>query len=275
MERRRVLITVKTYPNISKTHREIVCTAGIELTSGKWIRLYPIPFRFLREDQQYRRWSTIEAAMVRNHKDFRSESFRPDTDTLREIQAPLGTEFDWAERKKHVMPLVKQSLEQIQADGETLGIIKPKRFVKVYAEAAKKRAYDEDDVAVLNQTSFFDEPVNAEEVRQLEKIPYEFRIKYWCDDDRCKSHDATVTDWEIGQLYRNCRGRALAKGNNAADAERIAVDQVLEKIRGFVDGHDLHLMLGNQQAYPNAFIIIGLFYPPISAQSNLFEMLYG
>jgi len=40
----RVLILVKSYPEISKTYAETVCTAGIT-EDGKWIRIYPLPYR--------------------------------------------------------------------------------------------------------------------------------------------------------------------------------------------------------------------------------------
>ena len=46
MGREKVLITVKTYPTLSRKHGELVCTAGVR-EDGSWVRLYPIPFRLL------------------------------------------------------------------------------------------------------------------------------------------------------------------------------------------------------------------------------------
>jgi hypothetical protein len=43
---RKVFITVKTYPTISKKYDELVCTAGI-FDDGSWVRIYPLPFRKL------------------------------------------------------------------------------------------------------------------------------------------------------------------------------------------------------------------------------------
>lgn len=42
----RVLITVKTYPTLSKKYGETVCTAGLR-EDGSWVRIYPVPFRQL------------------------------------------------------------------------------------------------------------------------------------------------------------------------------------------------------------------------------------
>jgi hypothetical protein len=50
-----VLITVKTYPLPSNKYNELVCTAGL-LPSGKWIRLYPVPFRALPYADQYSKY---------------------------------------------------------------------------------------------------------------------------------------------------------------------------------------------------------------------------
>lgn len=46
MARERVLITVKTYPTLSRKYGETVCTAGVR-EDGSWVRIYPVPFRRL------------------------------------------------------------------------------------------------------------------------------------------------------------------------------------------------------------------------------------
>lgn len=57
---KRVLITVKAYPNPGKEHRETVCTAGVVPGEG-WIRLYPVQFRLLPKEQRYKkyRWMRV------------------------------------------------------------------------------------------------------------------------------------------------------------------------------------------------------------------------
>jgi hypothetical protein len=51
MARQRVLITAKTYPTLSRKYGETVCTAGVR-EDGTWVRIYPVPFRRLSEEQQ-------------------------------------------------------------------------------------------------------------------------------------------------------------------------------------------------------------------------------
>jgi len=44
MKKERVLITVKTYPTLSSTYGELVCTAGIMESTGELLRIYPIKY---------------------------------------------------------------------------------------------------------------------------------------------------------------------------------------------------------------------------------------
>jgi hypothetical protein len=50
MPKERILITVKTYPTLSRKYGETVCTAGIR-PDGSWVRLYPVPFRRLDDKE--------------------------------------------------------------------------------------------------------------------------------------------------------------------------------------------------------------------------------
>ena len=93
----RVFITVKTYPTLSVKYDELVCTAGIT-EKGKWIRIYPVPFRKLKWEKQYKKYQWIELEVTKNKKDFRLESHRP-TNQGETIQSK---EFikKWEDRKK-------------------------------------------------------------------------------------------------------------------------------------------------------------------------------
>ena len=51
MGKQRILITVKTYPTLSRKYGETVCTAGLR-EDGSWVRMYPVPFRRLDEAEQ-------------------------------------------------------------------------------------------------------------------------------------------------------------------------------------------------------------------------------
>ena len=42
-EKHRILVTVKTYPTLSRKYGETVCTAGVR-EDGTWVRIYPVDF---------------------------------------------------------------------------------------------------------------------------------------------------------------------------------------------------------------------------------------
>ena len=63
MAKDRILITVKTYPTLSRKYGETVCTAGVR-PDGSWVRIYPVPFRRLGEAEKYKKFDWIECSLV-------------------------------------------------------------------------------------------------------------------------------------------------------------------------------------------------------------------
>lgn len=61
----RIFLTVKAYPAISKTKGESCCMAGVT-AAGEWIRLFPVPFRYLADDQKFRKYTWIEGHVKRS-----------------------------------------------------------------------------------------------------------------------------------------------------------------------------------------------------------------
>jgi hypothetical protein len=99
MERKRIYITVKTYPTLSEKYDELVCTAGI-CEDGSWIWLYPLPFRKLDNEQKYRKYQWIEADVERNTSDFRPESYKVLNINNIKVFSSKSTKIDWEERKR-------------------------------------------------------------------------------------------------------------------------------------------------------------------------------
>lgn len=84
----KILITVKTYPTLSRTYAELVCTAGVN-EAGEWRRLYPVQFRQLHEEQQYRKFQWVEADISKSTRDARPESYKVLQETLKVVDEPL------------------------------------------------------------------------------------------------------------------------------------------------------------------------------------------
>ncbi len=275
MAKQRVLITVKTYPTLSDKYLELPCTAGFR-EDGSWIRLYPVPFRLLEQDKQYKKYQWIEADIAKNKADSRPESFKvintAEIKLLDEIST--GKKRDWAERKSLILGknTIYTSLADIiklaHSDTLSLVIFKPASiddFVVEKAEADWPAAKLDGVLSSLKQASLFKEEQDLSEFKIMPKLPYKFSYRF--KDAQGKSSTLMIEDWEIGQLYLNCVKKY---------GEQNAVAKVREKyFDDFAKTKDLYLFLGTTYEWhvrkaPNPFVIIGTFHPPIDNQGNLF-----
>lgn len=205
MEKRRILIGTKTYPAISSKYRETVCTAGILLDDSdnplQWIRIYPVRFRYLDLNKKYPRWSIITAEIEKNHRDNRPESFRINDNSI-EVVRNLAKKDAWAEIKQFVLPFEFKSVGEIQSQNKSLGIIKPAKIKSSFVKETE-REWSEKQRVIRDQIDFFEPNKN------LEKIPYHFGYEFYNGEKTL--HKYSITDWEIMQLYRNCRDNSKGK----------------------------------------------------------------
>ena len=276
-EKKRVYIVVKTYPTISEKYAELVCTAGI-LEDGSWIRLYPMPFRLLNNDQKYPKFVWVDIEVERHTADFRPESYRPNLQSL--VVEPKADKVNWDERRNIILNNQKtytnkhELLSKKKSDNTSLAVFKPTKIVDFIIET-DNRGWDSEKLASLHnqsqQLNLFQTPEEIEaEFKVVQKVPYKFSYKF--EDDVGEISTLMIEDWEIGMLYFNClKG---ADGN-----EKIAIAKVKEKYFDYFLTRDTHFFLGTTKRFhnvaPNPFIIIGVFYPPIPPQEqqiNLSDM---
>lgn len=261
-ERKNVLMVVKTYPAPSKKYQEIVCTAGIT-EEGKWIRLYPVQFRQLAYDKQFKKFSWINLKVRRNTKDFRPESHYPDMDTIK-VVTMLDSKHV-VERKKILLSLCKKSLEEISDDYNankvSIAIFKPKEIIDFIVEE-DDREWSQAQIQKLNQISLFD----SENTKTLQKVPFKFSYKFKCNDDRCKGHKIMITDWEIYQLYRNCKAKYRSS--------KIAIEKVKEKYLDYLwrGTRESYFIVGTTFPY-DSFIIVGIFHFKRDDQDDTVEQI--
>ena len=86
---KRVLIAVRTYPVPATKSIEASCTAGIT-EDGKWIRLFPIPFRLMAEENRFSKWQWISTDAVKATSDARPESYKLNNETI-QAEGRVGT----------------------------------------------------------------------------------------------------------------------------------------------------------------------------------------
>lgn len=274
MAKTKVLIAVKTYPNLSKKYSELVCTAGFR-EDGSWIRIYPVPFRFLKGPERYKKWQWVEFDLEKNTSDKRKESYRL-IDWTRDIVSGefVDTKGNWYKRKAFALRNVYTNMDNLIADNKnpdkhvSLAVLKPKEIIDFICKKVDDE-WDEEKVkkiyADLSQGNLFETPEEIEarkNFRLVDKLPYEFSYVFTTDDG--KTRTLMIEDWEIGQLYRN-----LLKQYKD---ENIACLKVKQKyLEEFAKTKDLYLFMGTTARYDgwatNPFVIIGTFTPNIEAPS--------
>ncbi len=277
IENAKVLITVKAYPLPASKYGELVCTAGV-LENGKWIRIYPVPFRLLPKGKQFKKYDWIRLDLKKRDvkKDFRPESYNPTSNAEHiVIQSSLGTKNKWAERKEYVLKEVFVSMKELinLARGEqkkSLGVLKPREIVN-FKIKADTREWKSQWRGFYNQFSMFNLDDKGEPLlrKKLRKLPYQYSYEFLSEGDS-RPRRYMIEDWEIEALYFNCL--------KETEGDEIEANNLVRKkyFEEFVEKRDLYLFMGTTYQHhllnrPNPFVIIGVFYPPKEKDDPRFE----
>jgi hypothetical protein len=259
-EHRKVLITVRTYPTPATRGIEVSCTAGIT-ENHEWIRLFPVPYRFMHPDQKFAKYQWIELMARKASRDPRPESFNPDLSSIQVVGDVLSTARDWRARRDWVFPLKSPSMCYSQrirdaAGAPTLAFVKPREIRRLVIQADKQPNWTEAELGKLRQYPLFEKTP----AQELEKIPFRFYYEYLCEDPVCKGHNQSCHDWEMGETYRQWRMRY------GGDWE-LKFRERWE--RDMVELNDTHFFVGTVSDHPDAWVIVGVWYPRIRPQLSL------
>jgi len=257
-ERRRVVVTVKTYPNPSTKYEETVCTAGFDLELKRFVRLYPVRFRDLPYAQWFKKWHVIEATLTHKTADCRGDTYTPDPASIRTVdefyKGPKKDKVDWARRDALVLPLAS-TMEDLQARADafegSIGLVRVARDSELYL-VPDADEWNAKQLSIMNQESLFESSR-----KPLQKVPWTFRYKFKCaDNPDCTGHDLQVFDWEPFELYRN----QLARWD-----PNKAHDDVLDKYNVQMGPmrRNVHLFVGTTISHPKQFSCIGVYAPPL------------
>lgn len=275
--RKKVLITVATYPLPSRSHDELVCTAGI-LEDGSWIRIYPFPLSFISDLRnsgklESYKYNWIELDLRKRTDDFRPESHSPANYDFRDLllHGKLDTKHEWRERRDICLRNVFTNLNELighskEPTYQSLATFKPTQLIKFEVEEDEREWKREWQEQLKQLDLFMPSQDGSSPKRVIRKLPYKFY--YIFSDDAGRQSRLMIEDWEIGQLFWNCL--KSSDGNETKAIEKVKMrywDEFKKK--------DLHLFLGTTKEWharkaPNPFVIIGVFYPPKITQASLF-----
>jgi hypothetical protein len=260
-ETKRILIWGKTYPELSTKHLETVCTGGVT-EDGKPIRLYPIPYRYLDGDDQFKKYQWITARAARNHSDPRPESHRIDCESIVVGDAIKPDGDEWSMRAEVMFrdPSWQFSTMDDLQDAQrktkaSIGVVNPREILEVEPFARPNEdglSFNEKldrlrrfVAADREQMRIFEE-FALPELKGQEFVPNRIRVRWLCHSPECKGHNMQVLDWEAIQLQR-----------------KVGNEKALEKVRSVCDvqKNAVRFFLGNTAQHPAAFCIVGFWYP--------------
>lgn len=272
----RILILCKTYPSPSERYSETSCVAGVT-EEGALIRLFPVPFRMIADDQQFCKWQWIQVRVEKARDDHRPESHRIFVDGIECEPAPLAAGKEgWPRRMQVLKDLpIFSDFAAVEAarikDGTTLALLRPSRIKRLEIKPAASPEWTEQEKAKLtrlqHQSSLFSEEESKRDVALLEKIPFDFHYHYECDvGGEVRSYRHKLVDWEAGALYRKLRKQ------HGPDGWEVPFRNKFERDLPF---RDLLLLLGTIHRFPDQWLAVSVFSPPkpqpeSQGQGNLF-----
>jgi hypothetical protein len=180
---------VKALPRPSRKYGETVCCAGVTL-KREWKRLYPVRFRHLAEDQNFRRWELVQFKYRLPTQDRRVESCHVFEDTI----LPKGT-ISPNDRFGLLDPMLVPSTSEAKAGGGSLALVRPLdvRFRWKKKPDALIKSEIQTYVDAGRQGSIFDEGLT-----KFVPSPYEFAFSFRDADGR---HTLRCGDWETHATF--------------------------------------------------------------------------
>ena len=166
---KKVLLTVKAYPEQCRKLGYCVCIAGIT-DNGEFIRLYPVSnLTFLNRNFKKYTWFEVQCQKA-SEKLNRKESYHINNDKI-DILQHIDNNNKWEGRNNIILPLVSSSLEklmnQYNKDKTSLGIIKPNLIDFIIDD---KPTEDEKNIIRYTQKTLYNE-----DIKPVDNIPFIFR----------------------------------------------------------------------------------------------------
>ena len=252
-----ILILVKAAPQPSTTYGETVCVAGLLGPAERptWIRLYPVPFRYLDGDRQFGKYQLIQVTTRGAGGDKRRESHKIVADSIT-ITGSLPT---WARRSAWIERLDTPTMCSLQEavkhdlNATSLAAVRPARPERLTFEPSPGWSRDQlrKFEVYRSQGTLFDEIPKP----LLRPPRFRVRLRYRCEEPSCAGHAQTIIDWELTALQAHHR--------YSSDAELCAAITHRFFEIPFAAKKDPLLFVGNQEDVRRraSFTVLGLYYP--------------
>lgn len=267
-ERAKVLITVKASPQPSAKYGDTVCVAGLRIDEEphRWVRLYPVPFRWLASGSQFAKYDIIDVEITRRRQDSRAESYVPDTQSIRVVEHL----DDWNDRVPYMNLLPTTTTCKLMRDAEqdhaapSLGMVHVRSLEGFTLEDHPGWSpAEEAKIAQAMMTSELDLFGTAAQPAQLRAPRLKLRYRYFCEDARCPSHQGLNLDWELTALQNRNRGESMARLGEIVEDRFVRMMFEERRLTSF--------FMGNFEAAIKRakFSVLGTYYPPRGVASKV------
>ena len=241
-----LMVNCKTYPAVSTKYVETVCTGGVR-PNGDFVRLYPVPFRFLDTEEQYARWDVIRVRAYRDTKDPRPESWHIEPGVAIEKVEAITTDkrrWEWMSKTIH------ESAEAMEARGMTNGCVEIEP-IELYWKSDPKE-WTPNQMNVILQGDLF---APKEQMESLsDRVPWQFRLKYR-EKNTGRTDDGKVLAWSYYQGYRRAR-LGVARDEDALEV-------IADRVRGSIFNPEktVFAILGTHSRFGH-WMISSLYHVP-------------
>lgn len=260
-----VLIWGKTTPELSTKHYETVCTGGV-LEDGRYVRLYPIPFRFLED--KFSKYQMVRLRIKKSNGDSRPESHSVEPGSIEVLDAHFDTSPKGLAHRSlymfrdptYLVGSVEELLHRQKTVGQSIGMVKVREILRISHESrtddekAKFQRKLEELRERQKQQRIFEEEADLAVLDNARFREHTIIVHWYCHDPNCNGHKMSCLDWEFSALIWR-EGIEEAVGY---------VEYVLRRSLPH-----LHFILGNLKGHPRSFVIGGYWKWPIANQGSL------
>jgi hypothetical protein len=217
--------------------------------------LYPVPFRYLEGDRQFRKYDIITVRIRDAGSDKRPESRKIDADSI-EIGAHLES---WSQRTAWVEPLAGPSMcrliEDVKADlnSHSLGAVRP--IMTPQLRFSEHPGWSEEQLARFNAYRNQGDLFRETPPTLLDPPRLVVHLEYRCREQGCAGHLQRIIDWELTALQRRYKYRPTEELISAITTNFLEIP--------FSSDREPMVLVGNQENVQRraSFTVLGLYYP--------------
>jgi hypothetical protein len=220
-----------------------------------WIRLYPVPFRYLEGDRQFRKYDIITVRVRDAGADKRPESRKIDAHSI-EIGAHV---HGWSQRTAWVEPLAGPSMcrliDDVKADlnAPSLGAIRPATTPQL--RFSEHPGWSEEELARFNAYRSQGDLFRETPPTLLDPPRLVVHLEYRCHEQACAGHSQRIIDWELTALQQRYRHSSTGELTSVITRNFLTVP--------FSSDREPMVLVGNQENVRRraSFTVLGLYYP--------------